>query len=186
MLDLVARVRRDDEIEPVPARLVCRLRDDFDDIAVLEARPQRHHLAVDPGADALMSDIGMNGVGKVDRRRPARKRLDEPLRREGVHLFGVELDFEVLDELLRVAHLLLVLQQLTHPLEVPIVTLIADASFLVFPMRRDALFRPAMHFYRADLHLERHAVLADHRRMERLVAVRPRHRDEILDSTREG
>ena len=37
---------------------------------------------------------------------------------------------------------------------------------------------------RADLHLERHAVLADHRGVQRLVAVGPRHRDEVLDAPR--
>src|SRR5262249_19747011 len=53
VLDLVARVRADDEVQPVAARLVPGLGDDLDDIAVLEPGAQRHHLAVDARADAL-------------------------------------------------------------------------------------------------------------------------------------
>ena len=108
VLDLVAGVRGDDEVQPVAARLVAGLRDDFDDVAVFEAGAERHHLAVDARADALVADVGVNRVGEVDRRRAARKRLDLAFRREGVDLLGIELDLQVLDELLRVAHLLLV------------------------------------------------------------------------------
>ena len=41
-----------------------------------------------------------------------------------------------------------------------------------------------MHVGGADLHLERHAALADDRGVQRLVAVRARHRDEVLDAAR--
>ena len=51
------------------------VRDDLDDVAVLQARAERHHLAVDARADALMADVGVNRVGEVDRRRAARQRL---------------------------------------------------------------------------------------------------------------
>src|SRR6266508_970613 len=184
VLDLVAGARGGDESEPVAARFVRRLRDDLDDVAVLEARAERHHLAVDAGADALMADVGVNRVGEIDRRGAARQRFHETLRREGVHLLGVQLHLEVLDELLWIGHFLLHVEELPHPLEIPLVALIADAAFLVFPVRGDALFRHAVHFNGADLDLERHAVLADHRGVQRLVPVRPRHRDEVLDAAR--
>ena len=184
MLDLVARARRDDEVQPVAARLVPGLRDDLDDVAVLEARAERHHLAVDARADALVADVGVDRVREVDRRRAARQRLDLPLRREGVDLFRIELDLQVLDELLRVADFLLLFEQLAHPLEVALVALVADAAFLVLPVRGDAFLGHPVHLDRPDLHLERHAVLADHRGVQRLVAVGPRHRDEVLDAAR--
>ena len=142
VLDLVARARGGDEVQPVAARLVPRLRDDLDDVAVLQARAERHHLAVDARADALVADVGVDRVGEVDRRRAARQRLDQPLRREGVDLLRIELDLQVLDELLRVADFLLLLEQLPHPLEVALVALIADAPFLVLPVRGDALPPP--------------------------------------------
>src|SRR5262249_8757096 len=47
VLDLVSRVRSDDEVQPVAARTVAVLRDDLDDVAVFELAAERHHLAVD-------------------------------------------------------------------------------------------------------------------------------------------
>ena len=160
------------------------LRQDLDDVAVGEPRAQRHHAAVDARADALVADVGVDEVREVHRRRAARQRLDLALRREDVDLFRIELDPQVLHELLRIAHFLLQLEQLPQPVEVLLVALGADAAFLVFPVRRDAFFGDAVHFLGADLHFERHAALADDRRVQRLVAVRPRHRDEVLEPAR--
>ena len=91
---------------------MTRLRDDLHDVAVLQPRPQRHHAAVDPRAHALVADIGVNAVREVDRRGAARKRPHFALRREDVDLFGIQVDLEVLQELLRVAHLLLDFEEL--------------------------------------------------------------------------
>ncbi len=139
VLDLVARARRDGEVQPVAARLVPGLREDLDDVAVGEPRAERHHAAVDARADALVADVGVDGVGEVHRRRAARQRLHFALRREDVDLFRIELDPQVLHELLRVAHFLLRLEELPQPVEVLLVALGADAAFLVLPVRRDAL-----------------------------------------------
>ena len=84
---------------------------------LLSARAQRHHAAVDARADALVADVGVNRVREVHRRRSARQRLHLALRREDVDLLRVELDPEVLHELLRVAHLLLQLEQPAQPVE---------------------------------------------------------------------
>ena len=108
-----------------------------------------------------MSDIGVNRVREVYGGGAARKRLDLPLRREGVDLVGIQLDLEVLDEFLRIADLLL--EQLPHPLKEALVLVVSDAAFLVFPVRRDAFLGHPMHFHRPDLDLERHTVLADDR-----------------------
>ena len=172
----------DDEVQPVAARLVARRRHDLDDVAVAQPRAQRHHLAVDARADALVADVGVDGVGEVDRRRAARQRLDLALRREDVDLLRIQLDLQVLQELLRIAHLLLPFEQLAQPDEVLLVAIGADAPFLVLPVRRDALLGDPVHLRGADLHLERQAALADDRRVQRLVAVGPRHRDEVLDA----
>ena len=145
----------DDEREPVAARLVPRLRDDLDDVAVLQPRAQRHHLAVDARADALVADVGVDAVGEVDGGRAARQRSHLALRREDVDLLGIEVDLQVLQELLRIAHLLLHLEQLPHPLEVALVAMVADAAFLVLPVRGDAFLGAAVHLLGADLHLER-------------------------------
>ena len=134
---------------------MARLRDDLDDVAVLEAGAQRDHLAVDPRAHALVADVGVDAVREVDGGRTAGQRPHLALRREDVDLLRIEVDLQVLQELLRVADLLLDLEQLPHPLEVALVAVVADAAFLVFPVRGDAILRATVHFLGADLDLER-------------------------------
>src|ERR1041384_211513 len=184
MFDLAARARADDECQPVAAWLVSRLGDDLDDVAILQTGAERHHPAVDACADALITHVRVNHVSEVDRRRAALQRSHLAFRREDIDLRGIEVDLQVLQELLWVSHFLLHFQQLTHPLKVALVAMIANASFLVLPVRGDAFLRAAVHLFGADLHLEWEAVLADDGGMQRLVAVRPRHGDEILDAPR--
>ena len=83
-----------------------------------------------------------------------------------------------------IADFALHLEKLAQPLEVALVAVVADAPFLVFPVRRDSFFRVPVHLLGPNLHFERHAALADDRRVQRLVAVWPRHRDEVLDAAR--
>ena len=163
--------------------LCVALRHDFDDVAVLEAGAERHHAAVDARADALMADVGVNRVREVHGGRILGQHLHLSARREGVDLLRIEIDLQVLEELLRIPHLLLPFEQLAQPLEVLLVAARADAAFLVLPVRRDPFFGVAVHFRRTDLHFERESVLADHRGVQRLIAVGPRHRDEVLDAS---
>ena len=53
-------------------------------------------------------------------------------------------------------------------------------------MRRDAFFGDAVHLLGPDLDFEGLPVRADHGGVQRLVEVRPRDRDEILDAARDG
>src|SRR5215212_6838214 len=115
VLDLVARSRGDDEIEPVSTGLMARRRQDLDDVAVAQTGAERHHLAVDPGADALVADVGVYRVAKVHGRRVTGESLHLATRREDVDLLRIELDLEVLEKLLRIAHFLLPLEQLPQP-----------------------------------------------------------------------
>jgi len=59
-----------------------------------------------------------------------------------------------------------------------------DRPVLVFPVGGNAFFRHLVHLLGADLDLKRRAVFGDHRGMQRLVKVGPRHGDEILDAPR--
>src|SRR5688500_7671387 len=183
VLDLAARPGRRHECEPVTTRLVTRLRDDLDDVAVLQPAAERHHLPVDACADTLVADVRVDAVREIDRGGAARQRAHLAFRREDVHLLRIEVDLQVLQELLRVTDLLLHLEQLAHPLEVPLVAIVADATLLVFPVRRDAFLGAAVHLVGANLYLEGEPVLADDRRVKGLVAVRPRHGDEVLDTS---
>ena len=61
----------------------------------------------------------------------------------------------------------------------------AGFSFLVFPVRRDAVFRDAVHFVRADLDFKSFLELCDNRRVQRLISVGFRHCDIVLETPRE-
>ena len=69
LVDLGARAGGLDELEPVAARVLGGRGDDLDDVALLQRVAQRHELAVDLGADAVVADVGVDGVGEVDRGR---------------------------------------------------------------------------------------------------------------------
>src|SRR5207245_11428521 len=57
-----------DEVEPVATGSVRSLRrQDLHDLAVLQFVVERDHAAVDLGADAAVTDFGVDAVGEVDR-----------------------------------------------------------------------------------------------------------------------
>ena len=145
--------------------------------------------AVDAGADGAVADLGVDGVGEVDRRRPDRQRLDLAARGEDVDLGPVDLEPQGLEELPRVVDLALPVEQLAHPRHVVVVAGAVGvdalaAVLLVLPVRGDAVLRPPVHGVGADLHLHGLAVRAHDRRVQRLVHVELRHRDEVLEPAR--
>ena len=124
--------------------------EDLDDVGVVERRLQRDQAAVDPGADGAVADLGVHGVGEVDRRRPDRQRDHVAARGEHEDLGAVDLEAQRLQELARVLDLALPVEQLAHPVHVVEVAeaLGVDAVaavLLVLPVRRDAVLRPAVH-----------------------------------------
>ena len=167
--------------EPVAAGLVARRGQDLDDVAVAQLVAQRHDLAVDARAHALVADLGVDRVGEVDRAGVLGQGLDLALGREAVHLLGVEVDLERVQELVRVLDLLLPLEHLAQPGEGLVVLVEAGLALLVLPVGRDALLGHAVHLLGADLDLEGLALVADDRGVQRLVAVGARHGDEVLD-----
>ena len=86
---------------------MARLRDDLDNVAVVEPAAEWHHATVDAGSNALMAHVGVNHVCEVHGRRATRQRLHFALWREDVDILRVEFDPEVLHELLRIPNLLL-------------------------------------------------------------------------------
>ena len=71
-------------VEPVERRAAVLGGGHLDHLAALQRRVQRHHRAVDLGAAAAMAEIGVHGVGEVDRRRAGGELDDRGLRREDV------------------------------------------------------------------------------------------------------
>src|SRR5690606_2289711 len=176
-----------DEGQPVLGGKGVRAGEDLDRVAVLELVAQRHDLAVDLGPDASLADLGVNGVGEIDRRRTLGKVDDVAARREDEDLVGEEVHLHRLEELLRILEVLLPLHQLAQPGEFLLVILeVAGAALLVRPVRGDALLRHLVHLVGADLDLDAIADGADDRRVKRLVHVLLRHRDVVLEATRNG
>ena len=142
-----------------------------------------HDAAVDRRADHAVADRGVDAVGKVDRRRAGGQVDHIALRREHEHLVGKHVHLQVVEKVLRVG-LLLRFEQAADPGELLLVAGLGAlaAAGLVFPVRRDAVFRRHVHLPRADLHLERDALRADYRRVHALVHVRLRRADVVLEA----
>ena len=167
--------------EPVARRAALLCRHDLDPLCVRELVVERHHLAVDLRAAAAVAEVGVHVVGEIDRRR-ARGQVDHlALRREDID--GV-IEQAVAPVVLRLAaeHLLLPGEHLAQPGDLGVELLVRlRALFLVAPMRGHAVLGMLVHLVGADLHLERLALRAHHRRMQRLVVVRFRARDVVVE-----
>src|SRR5579862_1655346 len=161
VLDLVARTRRLDDGQPVAAGLVSRLRDDFDDVTRMEFVTQRHHASVDLGPGATVSDLGVDRIGEVDRRRLARQHQHLAFGGKGVNLFRIEIDFQRGEKFVGIGNIALPLDDLPQPGE-PLLVFGRDRAVLIFPMSRDPFFAHLVHFFRADLDLKSLARLGDH------------------------
>src|ERR1700686_3586441 len=145
--------------------------------------PQRYHSSVDFGTDAGVPHFGVNAVGKIDRRGVARQDNNFAFGREGVDLFGIEIDLERGKKFVGIADIARPVDHLPQPCEALLV-LGRDWTVFIFPVGSDAFFRHLVHFFGADLDFKRRAVLRDHRSMQRLIKIRPGHGDEILDAPR--
>src|SRR5256885_3373031 len=173
-----------DEVQPVAARAVRSPRgQDLHDLPVLQLVVERNHAAVDLGPDAAVADLGVDAVGKVDGRRVRRQGDHVAARREDVDLVLEQVDLDRVQERLGVPHLVLPLQQAAEPRELLVEGRIL-ATFLVSPVRGDAELGHPVHLVRADLDLDRLTGVRDDGGVERLVAVRFRHRDVVLEATR--
>ena len=97
-----ARLAGDDDRFPGSRRRLGLGADDFDLVAVLEFGDHRHDLAVDLAADAGIADIGVDGIGEIDRGRALGQRDDAPLRCEAEDLIEEQFELGVLEEFFRV------------------------------------------------------------------------------------
>ena len=73
---------------------------DFDLVAIGKLTGERHVPAVHDGADRSVADIGMDGIGEIDRRGTARQRDEAALRGEAEDLILEQFELGVLEELL--------------------------------------------------------------------------------------
>ena len=171
-----------------PARVGARAGrgDDLDHVAALELGAQCGRLAVDRRGHRVVADVGVDRVGEVDRRGAARQRQDAAHRREDVDRVREQVDLDVLEELGRVARLVLDVQQRLQPHRAQALRLgrglAGLVARLVQPVRGDALLGHRVHRLGAHLELHRRAQRADQRRVQRLVAVGLGDRDVVLEA----
>ena len=172
------------QLEPVLARRLVGGGDDLHRVAVLQLVAQRHELAVHPRAGAVVPDLGVDAVGEVDHRRARRevqhvalRREDEDLVAEEVHLHRARGTPAGPDRCC--CHSSSWRSQAKR-WRCPGAA--AGRRRLVPPVRGDAVLGDAVHLAGADLDLDALAVRADHRRVQRLVHVRLRQRDVVLEA----
>ena len=174
------------EVQPVLARHLGLARDDLHGVPVSQGMPQRNHASVDAGASALIPHLAVDRVGEVYGRGAPGQREDVSPGRKDEDLIGEEIHLDGLDELGGVGEVLVALQQLPEPGELPLAVLcIGPAPGLVLPVGRDAELRGAMHLRRADLHLHTLPVGADHRGVQRAIAIGLRQGHVVLEAARD-
>ena len=140
-------------------------------------------------ADGVVTDLGVDRVGEVDRGRADRQADHVSPRREHEDLGAVDLEAQRVEELARVLDLVLPVEQLPQPLHVGVASAVGGSACRRRCATSSLYFQWAATPYsarrciadRADLHLHGLAGRADHGRVQRLVHVELRHRDVVLE-----
>ena len=160
-----ARLAGGDEAQPARLR-VLRLRgEDFDLVAILEHRPQRHDAAVDLGADGAVAKVGVHRISEVDRGR-ALGQLDQlALRGEGEDPVLVHRHPRMLEQLLGAFGMLEDLHQVVDPRHVDVGL---GLAFLVGPVGGEPALGLLVHLAVADLDFDPHLRIVDDRGVQRL------------------
>ena len=130
----------------------------------------------------MVADIGVDRVGKIDRRRALGQGHDLGLWREDIDRIGEQVDLDMLQKFIRIARLILDVDQGLQPTRAQRLCILGAAAFLVHPMRGDAGFCHQMHGFGANLELNGGAQRADQSRVQRLVTVGLGDRDVILET----
>ncbi len=185
LADLGARLGGHHEVEPGRVRAGAGGRDNFHRLARVQRAAQGIGMAVDPGADAGVADVGVYRVGEIHRGGAGGQLHDAPFRGEDIDFVREEIGFDPLDEFKGAAGALLQLKQALHP------ALGADlgrgaravAILLVGPMGGNPLVGHLVHELGADLHLHRHPVRPHQGGVQGLVAVGLGDGDVILEAT---
>ena len=156
---------------------------------------ERSHRTVDFGADAMVSHLGVNGVGKVERCRAGTKRHDLALGCKDKDLLVEQIDLQRVQVFLGVRNLVrrCPIERMFEPVNLVVQTLgiiglrrRRSARLLIEPVGGNAVLGLLMHLVGSNLNLERAGRGADNRRMERLVVVDLGHGDIVFEATGHG
>ena len=180
-----ARFRANDKVQPSGIRASARSGNDFNGLTAGKRLRQRVRLAVNACAHAGMTDIGMHCISEVDGRCTGRQLDNAPFRCENVNLIREEIGFNALDKFKRATGTLLQLQQALHPaLGAYLRGSAGFAVLFISPVRGNTHLRHLIHIFGTDLDLNRHAVRANHRGVQRLIAVRFWNGDIVFHAAR--
>ena len=175
-----------DDLQPVPAGAVTLGGHDFNDVAVLQLRFQRHQPVVDPGAHAGMAHLGMDTVGEIQGHGAGRQLDHVALGREDVDVFIEQVFAHGLHELAGVPYFLLPFQHIAEPFHFFVEVRVRGTALFITPVGGDAVFSDAVHVPGTDLHLEGDAVVRDQGGVDGLVHVLLGHGDVVLEAAGDG
>ena len=156
---------------------------------------ERGHRTVDLSADAVVAHLGVNGVGKVERRGAGTKRHDLALGCKDEDLLVEQIDLQRVQVFLGVRNLVRSrpIERMFEPVNLVVQTLGViglgsrrSARLLIEPVGGNAVLGLLMHLIGSNLNLERAGRGADNRRMERLVVIDLGHGDIVFKATRHG
>ena len=156
---------------------------------------ERGHRTVNLGADAVVSHLGVNGVGKIERRGAGTKRHDLALGRKDEDLLIEEVDLQRMQVFLGVGDLIRrsPIERMFEPVNLVVQTLSViglgsrrSARFLIQPVGGNAVLGLLVHLVGTNLNLERTSRGADNRRMKRLIVIDLGHGDIVFKATGHG
>ena len=134
---------------------------------------QTLQLVIDLGADAMGTEEGVDGEGKIEHGAARRHRLEVALGGHNEYLAGIEVQLDGVEEIHRIW--LRIVQYLLDGREPAVEFVLAVfgllASFLIFPMGCKTLLRNLVHTARTDLQLYPAAALRHKRCLQSLIAV---------------
>ena len=127
----------------------------------------------------------MNSIGKVNHSGTLWQPDHIPARRKYKNLLRCNIGFNGFYNVLYIIGVLLRFQQLPDPRQALIQRILTLHADLVFPVRRNTVFRSVMHIPGTDLHFKRHAFFIQHSGMQRLIHVLLGSRDIVLKAIRD-
>ncbi|KAG0927116.1 hypothetical protein G6F32_012980 [Rhizopus arrhizus] len=173
----------DHELQPLRFRRGRARGDDFHRLARHQLGTQRHQLLVHPRGHRHVADIGMDGVGEIERGGVARQGQDLALRGEQVDLVREQVDLDVVEELQRGTGGALRIDQLDDPgMRTALRAVGRITAELVGPVRGHAAFGDQVHLFGAALHFDRRTIGPEQHGMQRLVTVGLGNGDEIAEA----
>ncbi|RMS15574.1 hypothetical protein ALP72_05645 [Pseudomonas coronafaciens pv. coronafaciens] len=160
-------------VQPVAARCAVFAGNNLDLLTGLQAVVERHDPPVDLRAPTVMADLGVNPIGKVQRRRPLGQVDGVPVRREDIDPVRFDIDPQLVCQATDITQLFMPLEHLTQPGNLLFVVIGPgfDVGALVAPVRADAQLGFFVHGVGADLHLQHLAFRADDRGVQRAIAI---------------